>query len=84
MIRYTVCDRFTDTICSAFRIAYDFQEMLYLKEKYGFCVTYHDVGKFLIVQEGINGHTAMDSNSFNARYRIVDQEPIYPWIPSMQ
>lgn len=81
MIKYTVCDRFDNTIYSAFRIAYDFQEIEYLKEKYNFHVKFKDLGNFLIVKEETNEHIVKDDNSFNARFMIVDLTPIYPAVP---
>lgn len=81
MIKYTVCDRFDNAIYSAFRIAYDFQEIEYLKEKYNFHVKFQDLGNFLIVKEETNEHIVKDGNSFNARFMIVDLTPIYPAVP---
>ena len=81
MIKYTVCDRFDNAIYSAFRIAYDFQEIEYLKEKYNFHVKFQDLGNFLIVKEETNEYIVKDDNSFNARFMIVDLTPIYPAVP---
>ena len=81
MIKYVVQYKLNKEFRIAFRITCLSEERKYLKEKYNFCASSYDVGKFLIVDEGTGIHFVMSGHAFNKGYDIVKRTVMYPAIP---
>lgn len=81
MIKYVVQHKLTEAFCIAFRITCLSEERKYLKEKYNFCASGYDVGKFVIIDEETGRHFVTPEQGFNRCYSVIERIPIYPWIP---